>query len=102
MTAPHPRRAMAGTPGIRDDRGMMTFIWIVVACVLAVVWVLSIVDILRRRYPTGTTIGWIALVLVLPFLGSVIYWLARKPTQAEVEAAYLAESDFRRGSGPPR
>ena len=76
---------------------MMTFIWIVSACVLAVVWVLSIVDILRRRYSTGTTIGWIALVLVLPFVGSVIYWLLRKPTAAEVDAAYLAEADFRRG-----
>ena len=80
---------------------MMTFIWIVSACVLAVVWVLSIVDILRRRYSTGTTIGWIALVLVLPFVGSVIYWLLRKPTAAEVDAAYLAEADFRRG-GPRR
>ena len=81
---------------------MMTFVWIVTACVLAVVWVLSIIDIVRHRYPTWTAIGWLALILLLPFLGSVIYWLVRKPTQAEVEGAYLAEADFRRGTGPPR
>jgi hypothetical protein len=74
----------------------MTFIWIVTACVLAVVWALTIVDIVRRRYPTWTAIGWVALILLLPFLGSVVYWLLRKPTQGEVEAAYLADADFRR------
>ena len=74
---------------------MMTFIWIVTACVLAVVWVLSIVDILRHGYSTGVTIGWIALVLLVPFIGSLIYWLVRKPTESEVEAAYLAEADHR-------
>jgi hypothetical protein len=77
---------------------MVTFIWIVSACVLAVVWVLSIVDIVRRQYPTWTAIGWIALVLLLPFLGSIVYWLVRKPTPAEVDAAYLAEADYRRGA----
>jgi uncharacterized protein (DUF58 family) len=79
---------------------MMTFIWIVSACVLAVVWVLTIVDIVRRRYSTGATIGWIALILVLPFIGAIIYWLVRKPTAQEVEQAYLAEQDFRRGASP--
>jgi hypothetical protein len=79
---------------------MMTFIWIVSACVLAVVWVLTIVDIIRRRYATWTTIGWIALILLLPFIGAIIYWLVRKPTADEVEQAYRAESDFRRGASP--
>jgi hypothetical protein len=79
---------------------MMTFIWIVSACVLAVVWVLTIVDIFRRHYSTGATIGWIALVIVLPFIGAIIYWLVRKPTEAEVEQAYRAEADFRRGASP--
>jgi hypothetical protein len=79
---------------------MMTFIWIVCACVLAVVWVLTIIDIIRRRYSTGATIGWIALILLLPFIGAIVYWLVRKPTAQEAEQAYLAEQDFRRGASP--
>ncbi|HEX6023344.1 MAG TPA: PLDc N-terminal domain-containing protein [Solirubrobacter sp.] len=79
---------------------MMTFIWIVSACVLAVVWVLTIVDIVRHRYSTGATIGWLVLILLLPFIGAIIYWLVRKPTAQEVEQAYLAETDFRRGASP--
>lgn len=78
----------------------MTFLWIVSACVLAAVWVLTVVDIVRHRYSTGATISWLALILLLPFLGAIIYWLIRKPTAEEVEAAYLAESDFRRGASP--
>jgi hypothetical protein len=78
----------------------MTFIWIVCACVLAVVWVLTIIDIIRRRYSTGATIGWIALILLLPFIGAIVYWLVRKPTAQEAEQAYLAEQDFRRGASP--
>ncbi len=79
---------------------MMTFILVVSACVLAVVWVLTIVDIIRRHYSAGKTIAWIVIILVLPFLGAIIYWVMRKPTAAEVEAAYLSETDFRGGASP--
>ena len=79
---------------------MVTFILIVSACVLAVVWVLTIVDIVRRHYSTAKTITWIAVILLLPFIGAIIYWVVRKPTAAEVEAAYLAERDFHGGASP--
>jgi hypothetical protein len=76
----------------------MTVLWIIVACLLAVAWVLTIADIFRRHYPGWTTAGWIALVVVLPFIGSLIYWTVRKPTRAEAEQEYLAEADLRRGA----
>ena len=77
----------------------MTVLWIIVACLLVVVWVLSVVDIFRRRYSAWTTIGWIALIVILPFLGSVIYWGVRKPTRSETEQEYLAQADLRRSRG---
>jgi len=36
--------------------------------------VLSVVDIIRRHYSGWTTAGWIALILILPIVGSIIYW----------------------------
>jgi len=60
-----------------------------------VVWVLTAVDILRRHYSGWTTFGWLLLILVLPFLGSAIYWMLRKPTAEEVEGQRLAEADMR-------
>jgi hypothetical protein len=73
----------------------MTVLWIILASLLAIVWVLSVADIFRRRYSTWTTVGWLALIVVLPFIGSFIYWGVRKPTAAENEQAYLAEADMR-------
>lgn len=71
--------------------------WVLVT-VVAVVWVLSLVDVFRRGYSGWTMAGWIALIIVLPLLGSVIYWSLRKPTPAEVEAQTLAEADLRRSA----
>lgn len=70
----------------------MTFLWIVGACLLALVWVLCIVDIFRRHYSAGTTFGWLFLVLLVPFIGALIYWAVRKPTKEESDQAYLADA----------
>jgi uncharacterized membrane protein YhaH (DUF805 family) len=82
----------------------MTVLWFILGILLVVVWALTIADIFRRHYPTGTTIGWIALIVILPFVGSVIYWAVRKPTEDEAEQEYLAQASMRqdaarRGTG---
>jgi O-antigen ligase len=74
----------------------MTFLWIALATLVAVVWVLSLMDLFRRRYPTGTTIAWLALIVILPVIGSAIYWTARKPTAEEIEHDQLAQAEHRR------
>jgi Phospholipase_D-nuclease N-terminal len=76
----------------------MTVLWIIVASLLVVVWVLSVADIFRRHYSTWTTVGWLALIVVLPFIGSLVYWGVRKPTRAETEQEYLAQADMRRST----
>jgi hypothetical protein len=76
----------------------MSVLWITVFCLVALVWVLSVVDIVRRHYSGSTMAAWIALVLVLPIVGSIIYWLVRKPRRAEAEQQYLAEADRRRSA----
>jgi hypothetical protein len=75
---------------------VMTVMWMILGSLLFIVWVLSIVDIFRRHYSGGTTVGYLALVVILPFVGSVIYWAVRKPTPAETEAAYLGQAEMRR------
>ena len=58
-------------------------------------WVITIVDVFKRHYSGWTTVGWIALIIVLPFIGSLIYWAVRKPTQHEVEEQAFAEAALR-------
>lgn len=76
----------------------MTVLWIIVGSLLAVAWALSILDLFRRHYPPWTTVGWLALIVILPFVGSLIYWAVRKPTRDEAEQEYLAEAELRRSA----
>jgi hypothetical protein len=77
----------------------MTVLWVIVGGLLVVAWVLSVVDIFRRQYSGWTTVGWLVLIVILPFIGSLIYWRMRQPTSAEAEQEYLAEADRRRSAG---
>jgi hypothetical protein len=79
----------------------MSVLWIALFCLVALIWVLSVVDIVRMHYSGLTTAAWIALVLILPIVGSIIYWIVRKPAREETEQQYLAEADQRR-SGAAR
>ena len=74
----------------------MGAMWMIIGCLLLIVWVLSIVDIFRRHYSGGTTVGYLALVVILPFVGSIIYWAVRKPTQAEIDHAFSGQADTQR------
>jgi hypothetical protein len=76
----------------------MTVLWIIVGSLLLVVWVLSVVDIFRRHYSGWTTVGWLVLIVILPFVGSLIYWRMRQPTREEIEQVYLAQAEQRRSA----
>ena len=73
----------------------MGFLWFVLMAAVVAVWAITIVDIVRRHYSGWTTAGWIALVVVLPFIGSLIYWVLRTPTGHEVEYQAEAEAALR-------
>jgi len=76
----------------------MTVFWIIGVTALAVIWAISIVDVFRRHFSAGTTVGWLALIVLLPFIGALIYWGVRKPTPDEVEQQYLGDAELRRST----
>jgi hypothetical protein len=39
--------------------------------------------------------GWTLLVIVVPLVGALIYWVTRKYTRTDAEQAFLAEQDRR-------
>jgi xanthine/uracil permease len=84
----------------------MTLIGWIVAGMLLIVVIGTIVDIFRQHYSTGATVGWVVLVIILPFIGSAIYWVARKPEPTDPEQLYRLEAEQRReaarrpGMGP--
>jgi hypothetical protein len=47
---------------------------------LLLIWVLTLVDLFRRHdLSTGCTVLWALVVLVLPVIGVIIYFVARPP-----------------------
>ena len=59
----------------------MSLFWTLIAILVAVIWVITLIDLFRRHLGAGPTIGWVLLVILLPFVGSIIYWIVRKPSR---------------------
>jgi hypothetical protein len=55
----------------------MAWFWWLLGVFVVVIWIATIVDIIRRRHTrTGAkTAAWVLLVLILPVLGSITYFL---------------------------
>ena len=67
-----------------------------IAIPLAIAWVVGLVDIFRHPMPTGQRVLWIAIVILLPIVGTIAYFTLRKPTEREVKAAQAAAAERRR------
>jgi len=73
----------------------MTLLWIILASLLLVVWVLTAIDIVRRRLSVWKAVAWLVIALIIPFIGAAIYWALRKPDDADRERAAAAQASLR-------
>lgn len=71
--------------------GLWTAVGGIVGLILLVVCVLTIVDIVRSDLSRGRMAAWVIVVLLLPFVGSVLYWVRREPSRTEVQ--YQVDSE---------
>ena len=76
----------------------MSFIWAIIVVLLALVWLVSVWDIVRRHLGGGRTAAWLLIVILLPFAGALLYWMLRRPTDDEVRRK--VEMDGRMRHGP--
>ena len=59
-------------------------VWVFILLPLLVIWALGLVDIFRRDLPRGTKAAWAVIVVLLPVVGTIVYFLLRKPTEEEI------------------
>ena len=69
----------------------MTIIWVTLALAVLIVWVLSLYDIFRSQLGGQRTAAWVLLVLILPIVGSIVWWVRRKPEPGEAQRTADAE-----------
>jgi hypothetical protein len=73
---------------------------------LVIIWVIAVVDIVRRPLQGRTKIAWIIIVLVVPFVGAILYFALRTPSKEEGVLRHEAVQDLHGGRtgggvGPP-
>jgi len=56
----------------------MSLLWVVLAAIVAVVWVITVSDIIKRDLNGGQTATWLIIVIVVPIVGSLLYWALRR------------------------
>ena len=62
---------------------------------LVFLWVSAIFDIFRRTDLSGWGIaGWLFLIFVIPFFGTLLYFIFRRPTGEERVALAQAQSEY--------
>jgi hypothetical protein len=75
---------------------MSTSALVFIGIPVAIAWVAGLVDIFRHPMPTGQRVFWIVIVFVFPIVGTLAYFILRKPTDREVRAAQAAAAERRR------
>lgn len=76
----------------------MSFVWGLIIVLLAMVWIVTVWDIVRRHLGSRSTVAWVLIILVLPFVGSLLYWLLRRPPDDEVRRRMDMEREMRHGA----
>jgi ABC-type nickel/cobalt efflux system permease component RcnA len=75
--------------------GFMQVLGGFLAVVVLVVWVITIYDIVRSRLGAGKTAAWLLIVIILPLVGSALYWILRKPQADEIQRQFDNERALR-------
>jgi hypothetical protein len=76
---------------------MGTLIWITIGVAVAVAWGIGVVDIIRRHLDVKHTVAWLLIVLIMPILGTILYWVLREPDPGDLERATAAQESLRQG-----
>jgi hypothetical protein len=71
---------------------------ILVATPFILLWGAALLDLIRGDHSGWGIVAWMVVILALPIIGPLIYFAARKPTQVDVDQAYLAQRDLERSS----
>jgi hypothetical protein len=77
-----------------------TFLQVLSALLIVVpvmiLWVAAVVDVVRRGAAGLRIAAVLVLILIVPILGPLLYFVFRRPEPSSAEAAHLAAADLRR------
>jgi hypothetical protein len=79
----------------------VSLFWTLIVICVVIIWVITLIDLFRRHLGAGPTAGWLIIVILLPFVGAVAYWIVRKPSSEEVQHSMQVQADIQREQQRP-
>ena len=76
----------------------MSLLWSMVAAVLVIIWIITVVDIVRRRVALVPAVAWLVVVAIVPVIGAAVYWGTRKASPEDLQRTVDARRDLHRNS----
>jgi hypothetical protein len=73
----------------------VTIIGITIGIALLIIWGITVADIIKRPLSTGQTVAWLLIVIIVPFLGAILYWALRKPDADDARLTEAAQRSRR-------
>jgi hypothetical protein len=61
-----------------------------------ILWVVAVLDVFRTGDSGVKVVGLLLMILVLPILGPILYFLFRKPEPRTADSAHMADEALRR------
>ena len=58
--------------------------WVAISILWVVIWALTLIDLFRRDWSTGTKVLWALAMLVLPVVGVIAYAIVRPAAASDV------------------
>src|SRR3954453_23126126 len=89
------------TPLLATSTFLQVMFSLLIVVPICILWVAAVVDLLRRGGSGVKIAVYLVLILILPILGPIIYFVLRKETATpeELEAQVMAQADLRREAG---
>jgi hypothetical protein len=93
-----PRRwhAHGGVNVLATSTFLQVMFALLVAVPVIILWVAAVVDVIRRGHSGLKIAAVLVLILVVPILGPLLYFIFRKPEPQSAEAIAMAQADLRR------
>jgi hypothetical protein len=83
-------------PVLAVSNFMHSLFIILVATPFILLWGAALLDLIRGDHSGLGIVAWMLVILIIPIVGPLIYFAARKPTRDDVDQAYLAQRDLER------
>ena len=71
---------MVARASLAEEDRDVSILWLIGVICVAVIAICTLIDLIRRNHFSWPTFGWGVLIVILPLIGSIIYWAVRPVT----------------------